>query len=293
MFVPESPVWLEAQGRKEEARVARVKMGLPLNEERSERNTAVSASRGHVSDIEVQHTSASISMSWLNKQIAYWHDMKCHYRQTIIVLFLSVAQQFCGHPNVLNYAPEIFEQAGVADAMASTVLLGVVKFLVTLLVICKIEAVGRRFLLLGGMAMIAVSLLVMALAFQGTKINAGWALAGAVGVVMGYAGSFGPLTWLLTSEMFPAEIRGRALGLSTVITYICASIVSYTFLSGQNAFGDAVPFAIYSLISIMSLAFAYYSIPDTRGKSPLQIEGDMRAMWMWRDRNALALEVIS
>ena len=56
------------------------------------------------------------------------------------------------------------------------------------------------------------------------------------GVAGGYSLSFGPLVWLMVSELFPSSIRGRALGLSTIISYAAASLVSLTFLTGRSFF---------------------------------------------------------
>lgn len=225
--------------------------------------------------------------------LQFEQEVVAHRQQATIAVFLSSVQQFCGHPNVLNYAPEIFTQVGLASPQSSlgaTLLIGVMKFIVTGLVIWKIEFLGRRFLLLSGMTTIAVSLVLLSVAFFGTdetQMSAGWgyvATLGVFGVALGYAASFGPLTWLLTSEMFPASVRGRALGASTIVTYLSASLVSYTFLSGQNVFGPCVPFVIYSIITSVSVAFAYLAIPDTGDRSPEEIETDIQNMWWWKQR---------
>ncbi len=212
------------------------------------------------------------------------------YRQVIIAIFLAVMQQFCGHPNVLNYAPEIFNEIGV-PSLLSTLLVGVLKFCVTCYVILKIEQFGRRFLLLLGMSIIAVSLLLLTFAFSSqdedgnlSKSAQITAVFGIFGVAGGYAASFGPLTWLFVSELFPSSIRGRALGLSTIITYLAGALVSYTFLSVQNWFEASVPFAIYFILTLISIGFAFVGIPDTAGKDPKSIQSDMETMWLWRSR---------
>lgn len=115
------------------------------------------------------------------------------YPQIIISVFISIMQQFCGHPNVLNYAPEIFNEVGVTSLL-SMVLVGVVKFVVTCLVIWKIEQLGRKFLLLLGMSIIAGSLLLLLVAFASldedgelTKMAQVSAIIGIFGVACGYA----------------------------------------------------------------------------------------------------------
>lgn len=224
-------------------------------------------------------------------------------RQAYITLFLAVTQQLCGQANVLSYAPIIFANASGADAASSasyvqgwsTLSIGLVKFFVTVLVIWKIESIGRRTLLLFGIGTIAVGLLLLAAAFAGSTIdthgdeiaagsfNRGFLLAlpGVLLVVCGYSCSFGPLTWLLTSELFPTDIRGRALGTSTIITYLCAAIVTYTFLTAQSIVGASVLFSLYLFITCLGWIFAFVAIPDTGGKNADEIKKDLDKMVCW------------
>ena len=244
-----------------------------------------------------------------------------HRRQTYISMFLATTQQFCGQTNVLSYAPLIFAAASVnsdsgTDASMeayATVSIGIMKFIVTVLVIWKIESVGRRSLLLWGIATISVGLFLLAVAFAGTKVvheqNAdsngaeaqqgdegegsyavvkstysGFYLAvpGVLLVVCGYSMSYGPLTWLITSELYPTEIRGRALGVSTIVTYACAAIVTYTFLSATAWVGSSVLFSCYLLMTCIGFLFAYMAIPDTGGRNPEGIDTDLDQMVWWQ-----------
>jgi hypothetical protein len=108
------------------------------------------------------------------------------------------------------------------------------------------------------------------------------ALPGILLVVCGYSMSFGPLTWLLTSELFPTDIRGRALGASTIVTYLCASIVTRTFLSAKSKLGPSMVFGFYCVITMMGVVFEYLAIPDTAEKSAEQIEVSLNEMYWWR-----------
>merc|ERR1711915_508950 len=142
---------------------------------------------------------------------------------------------------------------------------------------------GRTYLLQCGMSSIFVSLVLLCIAFSGHSTGGGkeleempkysmWlAVTGVFGVVIGYSISFGPLTWLFVSELFPADIRGRALGALTITTFFAASLVSYTFLSVQKSLGPSVPFILYSIITALSIWFAYNAIPDTSGKTSSEI----------------------
>eukprot|EP00550_Attheya_septentrionalis_P012590 CAMPEP_0198305088 /NCGR_PEP_ID=MMETSP1449-20131203/57730_1 /TAXON_ID=420275 /ORGANISM="Attheya septentrionalis, Strain CCMP2084" /LENGTH=573 /DNA_ID=CAMNT_0044007619 /DNA_START=39 /DNA_END=1757 /DNA_ORIENTATION=- len=250
------------------------------------------------------------------------------WRQGVVAAFLAVAQQFCGHVNILNFAPEIFgevffgqggtaatgdEEEKDAKMLAPTLLLGVCKFLLTLLVIWKIEVFGRRSLLLTGIGIITVSLMCLIIAFSNDfsyKNNASvnhvdatngtmgdadgveyshtvfqqvLAVIGCMGVVSGYAISYGPLVWVVTSELFPSNIRGRALGASTILTSGSAAFISYTFLSGQDWLGPSAPFVFYFVMSLLSWIFAAISIPDTRDADADLAEDELHIMMgeMW------------
>lgn len=262
--------------------------------------------------------------------------METYRPQAYIALFLSITQQLCGQNNVLSYAPLIFASILVKnnnndeksdnddDAQAlslasmqawATLSIGVVKFVVTVLVIWKIESLGRRFLLLTGMCTIALGLLLLTIAFGGAHVAqsqqqqqggddsgssaqadgeqvvvvddhlGGFYLAvpGVLLVVCGYSMSFGPLTWLLTSELFPTDIRGRALGASTIVTYSTAAIVTSTFLSSQEWLGGtSAVFSMYLVVTVIGFLFAFMAIPDTKEKSVQEIQDDLNAMMWWR-----------
>jgi MFS family permease len=163
------------------------------------------------------------------------YTLSRYRRQVHIALFLSVAQQFCGQTIVLSYSPMIFAEASKKDNEAasavaddvedgddvpndwSTVAVGLVKFIVTVLVIWRIEYVGRRILLLAGTSLIALGLVALIIAFGGSTNSVNndmdgadtqrsfWnpmtelktfhlALPGVLLVVTGYSMSFGPMT---------------------------------------------------------------------------------------------------
>lgn len=244
-------------------------------------------------------------------------------RQCAIAFFLAASQQFCGHPSVLSFSAEIFAELsqsshdvqtaneendissnnGGMTPMELTVGIGILKFLTTCIVILLVEKGGRIAWLLSGMSCILLSLTFLCIAFIGhgveeigqssdnmqqetsSSFKNGLGIVGIYGVAVGYAASYGPLTWLITSELFPASIRGRALGFATIVTYMAAGLVSRTFLSLQNAIGLTSCFALYWTATLVSIMLVWLGVPDTGGdRTPEQIAAELNDLWIWGAR---------
>lgn len=239
-----------------------------------------------------------------------------YWRQAVIIAFLAVAEQFCGHINIMNYAPVIFAEefydydeetaaeSGViaAELLTTTIILGLVKFVITTFVLFQVDKLGRRFLLKAGAGIVTVSLLFLAIGFSvslevetisvitgeleysHTEPQKFLVLIGTSGVVAGYALSYGPISWLVTAELSPSSIRGRMLGFYTVLTHGSAAIVSYTFLSGQERHGLAFPFWLYFVFSLASFLFIYVAVPETgavTGSDGEDVESLLDDMHFW------------
>jgi len=301
--MPESPLWLQEKGRLDESHEAlKVIYGgeeaIPVEESSQHQHlvTDTPVNTSYESLSPQKRVSPSLWESLCRTCLVLTKTIRRNYKQAWIALFLSVAQQMSGQTNVLNYAPLIFGQFNQAAAITSTLWIGIVKFLTTVVVIWRIEYVGRRNLLLLGMSVICVGLCMLTLAFvTGNDVDEDGemipskggmylALPGVLCVVTGYSASFGPLTWLLTSELFDTDIRGRALGVSTIVTYLCACVATSTFLTAQTWFGGYV-FLLYAAVTFMGLVFSYLAIPDTAGKTVSEIDDELLGMWWWRREN--------
>lgn len=314
LSLPESPKWLKQCGRIEEyhsayrmihGEVERIPPTTPVVDESAcpespskRRSTSSASLQGMLNPLETTELTCGYRLhaGWVRMKsmvqdygmfiIALAHDYR---RQSIIALFLAVSQQACGQANVLSYAPSIFQFFGESNHW-SYLAIGIVKFLVTVLVIWKIDVLGRRFLLLAGLGTLTLGLLCMTIAYMSHLGEPTAAqilvLPGVLLITCGYSMSFGPLTWLLTSELFPTEIRGRALGISTIITYVCASLVTNTYLTAQAMMGPSVVFSVYLLITSLGLLFAWLAVPDTGGKTSEDINSDIQTMPWWLHREA-------
>ena len=129
IFMPESPVWLKDNGQVGKAQRAILQIGASSSISEDMHDNGLvhggGGSSGNLFGKEVRDDLNSLNYSSLNiEQPISSEDvpvppegltmstMRKYFRQIIIAFFLSVMQNFCGHPNVLNFAPEIFAQIG-------------------------------------------------------------------------------------------------------------------------------------------------------------------------------------
>ena len=221
------------------------------------------------------------------------------------------------HSNIMNYAPIIFAEAffnyteeqatkdGGATAnelLSTTIILGLVKFVVTTFVLLEVDKLGRLFLMKTGAGLVSLSLFCLAVGFSvnleiayeseaGTteyvhsSFEKAMVLIGCTGCVAGFALSYGPITWLIASELSPASIRGRMLGFYTVLTHGSAALVSYTFLSGQVKYSEAAPFWLYVVCSVVSCLFIALAVPETGNVDDGDVESLLDDLWFWSEDN--------
>jgi SP family galactose:H+ symporter-like MFS transporter len=198
----------------------------------------------------------------------------------IIGIGLALFQQLSGINTVIYYAPTIFKYAGFQSTGASilaAVGLGVVMLCSHIAAIFLIDRVGRRPLLLGGIAGQVVGLATLGAAFhfkQLSSIIGPIAVGSLVVYVACFAFGLGPIFWLLISEIYPLAVRGAAMSVATVANWGMNLVVAVTFLSLVDAVGKAATFWIYGLISIAAWLFIYKLVPETKGKTLEQIEAD-------------------
>ena len=197
-------------------------------------------------------------------------------------IMLSVFQQAVGINAVLYFAPRIFESLGMGNPMMQTVLMGVVNITFTLVAIFTVEKIGRKPLLIWGSLGMAVGAAGVAV----TSVSASLPPVVAVVSIMVYSASFmfswGPICWVLISEIFPNTIRGAAVAIAVAFQWIFNFIVSSTFLPLYNMslgamenFGHAFTYGLYGVICILAAVFVWKLVPETKGKT---LE-DMSKLW--------------
>lgn len=197
----------------------------------------------------------------------------------IIGVLLSVFQQLTGINVVLYYAPEVFRQTGVSTgtALLQTAIVGSINLLFTVVAILCVDKLGRRPLQMLGAGGMSVAMLLLGFTFY-FGLSSEVALGAMLLFVAMFALSWGPVCWVLLSEIFPNGIRTRALSLAVMMQWTANLVVSWTFpMMAENTFlqthfHHAFPFWLYGIMSLIALVFVRKYVPETRGKTLEEIE---------------------
>ncbi|KAH7429178.1 hypothetical protein KP509_09G033900 [Ceratopteris richardii] len=184
-------------------------------------------------------------------------------------------QQVTGQPSVLYYAASILQSAGfsaAADATRVSIVIGVFKLLLTGVAILKVDDLGRRPLLIGGVGGIVLSLFLLAGYYS---IGQGYPVLAVISLLLYvscYQISFGPISWLMVSEIFPLRTRGRALSIAVLVNFASNALVTLLFAPIQNFLGASMTFVTFGVIGVISLLFIMSSVPETKGLTLEEIE---------------------
>nr|WP_319273496.1 D-xylose transporter XylE [uncultured Draconibacterium sp.] len=191
----------------------------------------------------------------------------------IIGILLSVFQQFVGINVALYYAPRIFESMGAAKdaSMMQTIVMGLVNVIFTVVAILSVDKWGRKPLLMVGSIGMAVGMFAIAgLAFF--EIIGISTLVFIIVYTASFMMSWGPICWVLISEIFPNKIRGRAVAIAVVAQWAANYFISSTY-PAMMEFSGAVTYGFYGLMSLLSFFFVWKMVPETKGKTLEEMEG--------------------
>lgn len=202
-------------------------------------------------------------------------------------VMLSVFQQAVGINAVLYYAPRIFDSMGMGNPMVQTVIMGIVNIIFTLVAIYTVEKLGRKPLLIYGSFGMAIGALGVAL----SNVVEVSPLIPVVSIMV-YSASFmfswGPICWVLISEIFPNTIRSGAMAIAVAFQWIFNFIVSSSFVPMYNMslgdmgekFGHFFVYALYGIICVLAAWFVARLVPETKGKT---LE-EMSRLWSKKEK---------
>ena len=261
--LPESPRWLMLKGRRTDA-VAVLRRTLNTEQE---------------INLEIEEIEEALHGP---QGVGVGIVMRGYFMKVLAVgVLLQVFQQLVGINMMIYYSPTIFGYAGMKGLLAAMTV-PTVNMLFTFPAIRLVEKWGRKKLLYVGAITMLVTMVAAGAAFQaigsvsdpsmiGSTPKA-VLLASAILYIFGFAVSWGPVVWLVCSEIFPLEGREIGMTITTMVNWTFAGLVMANALSFMQAHGNASIFYVFAGFCVLAVAFVALFVPETKGITLEQME---------------------
>ncbi len=256
-YIPESPRWLILKKNAHEKALEILRIINPLNcneELKSIQNSALD-SQG------IKRKKESLFSGKYNRPI-------------MLAMLFAFFNQVSGINAIIYYAPRIFEMAGLGahSSLLSTVGIGLVNFIFTLLGINIIDKVGRRVLMMVGSFGLIGSLLLVSYNFYIGNFNGFTIPIFIMAFIAFFAISQGAVIWVFISEIFPNQVRAQGQTLGSSTHWIMAALIAFSFPYFAGKLGGGNTFLFFAVMMVAQLIFVWRVMPETKGKSLEQIE---------------------
>ncbi|KAJ7300250.1 hypothetical protein O6H91_06G139600 [Diphasiastrum complanatum] len=210
--------------------------------------------------------------------------------QLVMAIFIPFFQQLTGINAIMFYAPVLFRSIGFGSdaSLYSAVITGAVNVLSTLVSIASVDKWGRRALFLEGGVQMFIAQVVIAVIlgdkFGGAKqLSKGFSIFVVVVIcvyVSSFAWSWGPLGWLVPSEIFPLETRSAGQSITVSVNMLFTFVIAQAFLAMLCHFKYGIFLFFAGWVVIMSV-FIYFFLPETKGVAIEQMINVWRKHWFW------------
>ncbi len=198
----------------------------------------------------------------------------------LIGLALAIFQQFVGVNTVIYYAPTILADTGLtkSSSITQTVFVGITNVVFTIVAVLLLDRVGRRKLLLVGVAGLTLALATLGVYFWSSALQDNvpyLALVALLVYIASFAVGLGPVFWLMISEIYPMGVRSKAMSISTIANWGANFLVAATFLSLTNVITRQGTFFLYSGLAVLAFAVFALRVPETKGRTLEEIQADV------------------
>jgi len=265
-FLPESPRWLISKGRYEEGTNV-----LKRVEDPDLIDASLNKMKDEIITGEKNRSSVKqIFTPWLKYPL-------------IIGVGIMILTEFTGIDTIVYYTPKIFRIAGYISneqSILPAIIVGGSNVFFTVVSIFLLDRIGRRPLYFIGLSGLVITLFSLGFCFHFQNelgdLFSVLTIATMILFIGSFAVSFGPLSWLIISEIFPLKFRGLGMSIGAFTLWSSTTLVNYSFLKIVDALTLAGTFWAFAIMGVLSGIWGFFFIPETKGKSLEYIEDHWR-----------------
>jgi len=253
-FVPESPRWFASKDKNSKAL-----------------DVLATINGKEKAEIELESIKVSIEKEESGSWAVLFHK---GIRVALLAgIALAILSQFTGINAIIYYGPRIMEDAGLklSDALGGQVIIGFVNVAATVYAIWKIDQFGRKKLMIGGITGMFISLLFVGILFLLEKTSGILIMIFILTFITSFAIGYGPVIWVLLSEIYPTKIRGRAMSVATLTLWVGTAIIGQVVPWMLDTLTPAGTFFVFAICCI-PVPFILKYMPETKGLALEDIE---------------------
>jgi MFS transporter, SP family, arabinose:H+ symporter len=196
---------------------------------------------------------------------------------TLLAIVIAMFNQLSGINAIIYFAPRVFEMAGISaeGALLSTVGIGAINLIATMLGLYLIDRIGRKKLMYMGSVGYIISLSLIAYSFSGGQISVSLLPIFVFMFIASHAIGQGAVIWVFISEVFPNELRAYGQSIGCFTHWILAAVIANVFPFFANQIGPVSIFGFFAVMMVVQLIWVATKMPETKGRSLEEIQQDL------------------